>query len=201
MAVFNGSAQRVQVGPGTLYAAPLGTTEPTALTGAWPAGWVALGYTDKGNDRSHKPTVNGVEVDEEYYAIRQQVEMYDDSVSFSLAELTVVNRILALNGGIGTSSLSDITGTNPDTSVWVEPPDPGEEVQVMLGWDFIPKGGTTGPVLGRSIYRQCLQSGEIKETMQKGASNKRLLTVTFTLSRPATGLRPYRDILPASIAS
>lgn len=38
------STANITYGPGVLYWAPLGTTEPTGLTGAWPGGWVPLGY-------------------------------------------------------------------------------------------------------------------------------------------------------------
>lgn len=204
MAVFTPSAQRIQVGPGTLYAAPIGTTEPTAVSGAWPAGWVELGYTDKGNDRSWKPTVQEVTVDEEIWPVRNTITEYAATVMFSLAENTAQNAMLALNAGIGSSQLTAVTGVNPDGSIWVEPPTPGSEQRIMLGWDLLPKGatspGNTGYVLGRSIYRQCLQTGELKMSRQKG-NQKALITITFALEFPATTLQPFRDIFPASLAS
>lgn len=200
---FTSSAQRIPVGPGTLYAAPLGTTEPTSVTGAWPANWVLLGYTDKGNDRSWKPTFQAVEVDEELWPVRQVPSMYEGSVAFSMAEITMQNAILSLNGGIGSSTLTDISGNDGAGTDWYEPPAPGEEVRIMLGWDAANKGAVpkaTDPILGRSIFRQCIQTGEVKETMQKG-NNKKLFTVTFSFENPSSGLKPFRDLLPSGVAA
>ncbi|MCU1494874.1 MAG: hypothetical protein JWO62_2638 [Acidimicrobiaceae bacterium] len=200
---FISTAQRVPVGPGTLYVAPLGTTEPTSVTGQWAAGWVAVGFTDKGNDRSWKPTYQAVSVDEELWPLRQVPDMYEGSVAFSMAEITVQNTVLAYNGGITTTQAAGVMGTNPDGSQWVEPPLPGAEIRVMIGWDAAFEGsapGNTTPLLGRTIYRQCIQTGEVKGSHQKG-NNKYLYTVTFSFEKPSTGLNPFRDIFPASVAT
>lgn len=201
MTAFVNSAQRVPVGPGTLYAAPLGTSEPTSVTGAWPANWVALGFTDKGNDRSWKPTFQAVEVDEELWPLRQVPSSYEGSVAFSLAEITAQNLLISMNAGIGSTLDTSATGTNPDGSVWVEPVTPGAEVRIMLGWDAATEGASptnSSLLLGRSIFRQCIQTGEVKGSHQKG-NNKYLYTVTFSLEKPFTGLQPFRDIFPSSV--
>lgn len=203
MPPFQSSAQRIPVGPGTLYVAPLGTTEPTSVTGAWPANWVKIGYTDKGNDFSWKPSFQAVEVNEELWPVRQVPNMYEGSVAFSMAEYTVQNNIVALNGGIGSSQLAGIQGNDGAGTDWFEPPAPGEEVRIMVGWDAANKGATpvaTDPILGRAIYRQCIQTGEIKASMQKG-SNKKLITVTYSFENPATGLKPFRELLPVGVAT
>ena len=93
---FNGS--RVVVGAGTLYAAPLGTTEPTSVTGAW-TGWTSLGYTDTGSTFDITPKVSPVEVEEEYWPIRQAITSYEGSITFALAEATAQNLLLSLNAG------------------------------------------------------------------------------------------------------
>lgn len=198
MAQFN--PNHVFSGPGTLYAAPIGTTEPTSVSGGWPAGWVTLGYTDQGSEFDAKPTVQAVAVEEEYLPIRNLVTGYDISLTAALAETTQQNLLLSLNAGI-TSPVSGTTGTNPDGSLWTEMPAFGSEVRVMLGWDALPEGVTSGQFgICRLIVRQVLQTGTIKRTNRKG-SNKALWSVTFTAEKPATGLNPFRVIQPASWAA
>jgi hypothetical protein len=161
-----------------------------------------IGFTDKGNDFSWKPTFQPVEVDEEIMPLRQVPSMYEGTVSFAIAEITVQNLLAALNGGIGSSLNAAQTGSNADGSLWVEPGTPGTEQRLMIGWDAANEGAApkaTDPILGRAIYRQCVQTGEIKGTHQKG-NNKYLYAVTFSFEKPATGLQPWRNIFPASVA-
>lgn len=196
---------RVEVGPGTLYAAPLGTTEPAAVTGAWPSGWVPLGYTDNGSTFSAAPQTATVEVEEELDPIKVVTTGRTITQAFSLAENTAKNLLISLNAGVGTPGagtglVAGSTGTNPDGSIWVEPPALGTEVRVMLGWDALPEAATGGSSFQeRLILRQCFQTGTITQTRQKG-NNKNLYTCTFTLEKPP-GLQPYRQIFPASRAA
>ena len=201
--VFTPSAQRIPVGPGTLYVAPLGTTEPTSVTGAWPAAWVEIGYTDKGNDFSWKPTFQPVEVDEELWPVRQVPSTYEGSVAFSMAEITLQNAQIALNAGVGSTLDASTTGSDGLGTSWQEAPAPGAEVHVMVGWDAATEGAVpvgNAPYLGRQIYRECVQTGEIKSTFQKG-NQKRLFTVTFSFIKPSTGLQPFRILLPGTVAT
>jgi hypothetical protein len=203
---FNGN--RVVAGPGTLYVAPLGTTEPTTITGAWPAGWVLVGYTDKGNDFDWAPSFQPIEVDEELFPVRNVPNGYKATLGFSMAEWTGQNLGIAINAGIGSGLDSSATGTNADGSVWYEPPTPGAEVRIMIGWDALPKGATTESTVyqgfGRWLYRQCVNTTGVKITHQKGA-NKAMFAVSFELELPTTGaqagLPPFRAIFPASLAA
>lgn len=198
----------VVVGPGTLYAAPLGTTEPTALTGAWPSGWVPLGYTDSGSTFAAAPQTAALEVEEELDPIKVVTTGRTITQVFSLAQQTAQLLLLAINagvgvGGVGTGLVANTTGVNAgDGSIWVEPPVLGTEVRVMLGWDSLPEAatGTNAVTFGRLILRQCFQTGTITQTRQKG-NNKSLYTCTFTLEKPTTGLQPYRQIFPSWLAS
>lgn len=197
MAVYSGL--NVVSGAGSLYAAPLGTAEPTACSGAWPAGWVALGYTEQGSQFQIKPTANPISVEEEYWPIRNVITAYDGHVIFAMAEPTAQNWELALNAGIGTSLQSSAHGTNAaDGSTWVEMPTIGTEVRVMLGWDSLTEGTATGTIQGRLIVRQCFQVGQVQVSNRKGA-NIRTIATDFQLEKPA-GVNPFRIFVPASIA-
>jgi hypothetical protein len=195
---------RVPIGPGSLYAAPIGTTEPTSVTGAWPAGWVPLGYTEQGSVFESQTQAAAVEVEEEIFAIMQAITGKTGVFTFACAEYTQQNLVLALNGGIGTGVLSGITGVGSDSSIWVEPPDPGTEQRSMIGWDYLPQDATApaiagGLTFGRIILRRAINTGNVQLTHRKG-NNKTVIANTFTLEKPA-GVRPFRFWLPPQLAS
>lgn len=191
---------RISLGPGTLYAAPLGTAEPQAVTGAWPAGWLMLGYTDAGSTFSYNPSFAAVTVEEEIDVIDNVPTGRTVSLAFALAELTARNLTLVYNGGIG--PLADATiGTFADGSRFVQPVDLGAEVRVMLGWDELPKGATSGPAGGlqRLIVRKCLQTGTVSQAARKGAT-KKVYSATFAGEKPF-GLQPFEHILPPQLVA
>jgi hypothetical protein len=200
MAAYNPT--NVNVGVGTLYAAPIGTAEPVAVTGAWQTGWQALGYTDQGSVFTYTPAFEEVVVEEEYWPLRQSANGAKAEMTFALAESTAANLALALNAGIGTGVLTSATGNNPDGSVWVEPPVIGQEVRIMIGWDSLVEGAaqpSPGAVpFGRLIMRQCLQTGALSETHRRG-SNKRMYACTFSVEKPPNA-QPFRFIYPPSLS-
>lgn len=190
----------VKIGAGTLYAAPLGTAEPTSVTGAWPSGWQELGYTDQGSSFTFGPTVAAVTVEEEFWAIEQAVTDYSGDLSFVLAETTRDNLAAALNAGVGSGVDAASQGSDGLGTLWQEPPAPGSEVHIMLGWDSISQGGTasTDP-FGRLIIRKCLQSGQVVRTARKG-NNKSMYAVKFMLEKPV-GVQPFRFLFEADMGS
>lgn len=198
MPVYSGN--NVKVSAGTLYAAPLLTAEPTAVTGAWPTGWVQLGYTDGGTVYTHTPAVATVDVEEEYYPIRYVTTGMADTLTFALVEQTVRNYLLALNAGIGSSVVGAATGTNPDGSIWVEAPPLGGEVRVMIGWDALSaSGASNADPFGRIFMRQSFQTGAVAQTFRKG--NARTSTsMTWSGEKPPVG-NPVHKIYPASLAA
>lgn len=198
MGVFD--TQNIKIGPGTLYAAPLGTTEPTSVTGAWAAGWTPLGFTDQGSSFAFGPAVSPVEVEELFWPVKQAITSYSGKMTFVLAETTRQNLALALNAGIGSTLDASSEGTNGDGSLWQEPPAQGSEVRVMLGWDSIPEAGTasTDPY-NRIIIRQCIQTGMVTTTHRKG-NNKTMYACEFALEFPYTGLQPFRFIFEPDLA-
>lgn len=199
MGVFD--TQNIKIGPGTLYAAPLGTTEPTAVTGAWPIGWQPLGFTDQGSSFAFGPSVTPVEVEELFWPVEQAITSYSGKMSFVLAETTRQNLAFALNAGIGSTTDAASQGANEDGSLWQEPPAQGFEVRVMLGWDSIPEAGTasTDPYT-RIIVRQALQTGMVTRLARKG-NNKSMFACEFSLEFPKTGLQPFRFIDEPDLAA
>lgn len=196
----------VKVAAGTLYAAPLGTTEPVTVTGAWPAGWTALGYTEQGSEFDFGPSVTPIEVEEEYYPIRQAITTYSGKITFVLAELTQQNLALVQNAGAPGGLVPGNSGTNPDGSIWQEPVNPGAEARIMLGWGPEFEGIAPAPdAFQRFVWRQCLQTGQVKRVFRKG-NNKASYSSEWMLEKPSgstnvTPIAPWRSIQPSILAS
>lgn len=165
----------VAIGAGTLYYAPIGTTEPTTLTGAWAAGWVDLGYTENGSTFTETRTTTDLDVAEEYYPLSTAVTAKTGMVAFQLAQITALNMQVVYAGG----TISTAGGVQT-----FDPPAAGSESRVMLGWQ-------SKAADERYIFRQCFATGNTARAMQKGA--KALLDVSFNLEKP-TGLLPWRWI-------
>ncbi len=201
------SPGNVKIAAGTLYAAPLLTTEPTSASGAWPAGWVALGYTEQGSEFDFGPAVTPVDVEEEYYPIRQAVTSYSGKITLVLAELTQFNLGLVQNAGatVGSQLGSGVTG-NADGSIYQEPVNPGQELRIMLGWGAEFEGASTAAdPFQRYVWRQCLQVGMVKRVMRKG-NNKASYSAEFAMEKPSQStnvspVAPWISIQPASLAS
>lgn len=178
----------VNVGPGILFVAPLGTTAPLGIHGgpdatqtpgtngvAFGAGWVPLGYTVNGSEFDYTPTVSGIAVAESLTDLKQAITKVVQMIKFEMAEVTAANVQLALNAGAGliTTPVSPIIHTQITLAT------PGLEPRVMLGWD-------RADGLERMIFYQVLQTGALKVSRQK-APNLSSLPVEFTLEVPPTG--------------
>lgn len=212
MAKFQGN--NVKVGTGTLYAAPVGTAEPVSVSGAWPAGWRTIGYTDTGSEFDSTPTTADVLVEEEYFPVRIATVSLKGSLTFSMAEVTLDNLALSLNAGTGGNLVTSTFGTlqnATDAAIWQEVPLPGQEVRVALGWDALVEGATavagSPTYLARLIARQCLQTGSVKRIARKG-NNKAMYAVTFSFEKPPVGTpaqnttgSPFRWLGPPQDAS
>lgn len=180
-----GTPAALALGPGYLYAAALGTTEPTDLATPWAsvsASWTGLGYTDDGSSFGYSPDTDQVEVAEELDPIAIVTTGRSASVSFALAEITASHLRTAMNGGTLT------TGTGVVT---YEPPDIGSEVRIMLGFE-------AEDHTERWIYRQCFQSGDVSIVRKKGA-DKATIEVEFSLEKPATGAKLFKVIFASPL--
>lgn len=176
-----GTAAALGLGPGYLYIAPLGTTEPTDLATAWAsvsAAWVAIGYTEDGSELSYNPATSPVDVAEELDHIQVVTTGRESDVKFAMSQITATNLKYAFNGGVLT----------PGTGITTfEPPDLGTEVRVMLGFE-------AEDHTERWVYRQCFQTGTITLGRHKGANNASI-AVQFAMEKPATGSKLFKAIM------
>lgn len=178
-----GNPTAVRVGPGLLRIAPLGTAEPTDLTAAWNAAFVLLGYTEEGHAFTQTPSFEPVEVAEEVDPVSYEMTGREMRVEFALAEMTALNMSRALNGGDITTGTGIVT---------FEPPDPGEEVRVMLGWESL--DGKE-----RWVWRKCLQTGDV-EVARRKAPAKATVPCSFMCEIVAGGGKPFKAIFDDSLS-
>lgn len=174
-----GDPGNIKLGPGRLYVAELGTTEPTLASAALPSAWRPVGYTEEGHSVTDETTSEAIEVAEELDPVGYENTRRTGAIVFSMAERTRANLALALNMG----------ATGHEGSDAIEPPDLGEEVRVMLLWDADPNDATASNI--RWLWRQVFQSGNVERQARK-APQKRLLPVTFRVEKPATGEKVWK---------
>lgn len=179
-----GNPAAVALGPGYLYLAILGSTEPVnTVTGgifsdAWAAAWVPLGYTEEGSTQSYSPEYEDVVVAEELDPIDSIATSRSISVSFGAAENTALNYKRAMNGGTIT-----VSGTAPAEVFKFEPPDLGSETLTMIGFE-------SEDHQERWVWRQAKQVGSAETARRKGAE-KALIPMEFRVFVPDAGGKPF----------
>lgn len=162
----------VHSGPGTLYKAPLGTTEPSAAASSLSSPWIPVGYTDTGVTVSIPYALAPVEVAEEIEPIAYDAAGgQTTTVSFAMAEATADNLLTSLNLGAGASGAS------------VEPPTLGSEVRIMLA--HVTQAGALW------IFRQCINGGTAEVASVK-APGKKLIQVVFNLEKPDATTKKFK---------
>lgn len=180
--------------PGSLYCAPLGSAEPTSVTGAWPTGWISLGYTEAGSVFDYSPTTSPITPEEQYTPLRNVTTAVTYDMTFSLWETTARNWNLALNNGIVLSPTAQTDGT-----FIINPAVIGTEVRVMIGWDSLTNGTTSGTVGGRLIMRQAYQTGKVSVNRRKG-TNVAALALTFSAEQPNPAIPAVDIFVPSFMA-
>jgi hypothetical protein len=173
------------IGAGYLLWANLGTTEPSStvsgnvFTDSWPVGWNLWGGTDDGHVFSYQIQTNPVESAESFDPLGYETESRAGKLEASFISITASVMAAALNGGVKTT-----TGSGATLKTIVQPPDPGNEVRIMLGWE-------ARDAKERYVIRQAFQGGDIQVNRGKGAGKKAKIPVSFMFEIPNTGLRPF----------
>lgn len=179
-----GTPTNVRVGPGELYIAPLGSTEPTNLATAWAGAWVKVGYTEEGSTVGFDQTFEDIVVEEEYDALDTLQTARAITIAFNAAEMTATNLQRAFNGG---------TITTAGGLVTFEPPVAGTITRVMLGWE-------SDDAQERWIFRNCVQTGSPDIARQK-APNYATINMEFRSNIAVDGGRPFKVIMSESFAT
>jgi hypothetical protein len=147
--------------PGYIFHAPIGTAEPantvvgSKFTDAWPVAWISAGATEEGSTFSYTTSVEPVTVAEFFDPIVYATTERSGNIAFNLADWTLTNMKVALNGGTITT-----TGTTTTTMTKYEPGSPGNEVRKMIGWESL--DGTV-----RIVIRQAINASEVTSAFAK----------------------------------
>jgi hypothetical protein len=172
-----GTPANVHLGPGRLYKAPLGTTEPASASAALPSAWVAIGYTEDGTEIVTDITAEDVEVAEELDPIDTVQVRRVTTVNVQPAEMTVNNLATSLGG--------EVTRTND--AVAYEFPDPEDIVAFMLVWDSNEDPTSdSGATNRRWVFRSVKPAGTVT-TARRKAPQKALLPMALRANKPASG--------------
>lgn len=174
--------------PGFLRAAPIGSALPTntviasVYTDTWPTAWLPLGATTEGTAFSYATNVEAITAAEFLDPIKYVTTERSGSIAFALMDFTLQRYRTALNGGI--AALVPSSGTGTTASYDFEPPTPGNEVRIMIGWEST--DGTT-----RLILRQTIQGGEVAVNFQK-APSVASIPCTFNMEMPVGATAPFK---------
>jgi hypothetical protein len=169
-----GDPDAVVLGPGLLYVGDASAADPAdATTPPSATAFRPVGYTEEGSSFAYETTSEDITVAEENDPIRTVPTGTSSTLSFSMAEMTWQNLLLALNAGSSAGTVPPTMPTEP-----IEPVEPGSEVRVKLIWD--------SDYGSRWIFRQCVQSGTLTIDRKK-APDKGLLPVEFKCEKPSTG--------------
>jgi hypothetical protein len=181
MATYTSTPGHIRVGAGTLWWAPLGTSEPSltvtagklaTVTGV--SGWVNIGATDNGSTFARQVQTGDVTPEENFYPELIATTGITESVSFGMLYMSPDNWLLAFNGGTTSTAGSGATALTTYT-----PPAPGSEVNRMLIWQ-------SADDTERQIWRSVFNVGQASIVRQK-APNKAVLAVEFRVLQPASG--------------
>lgn len=179
-----GTAAAVKVGPGLLYVAKIGTTEPTTGSAALPSAWVAIGYTDNGSMFNSETTYEDIEVEEELEPIRTTATKRNTTIDFEMAEINTTNLSIAYNGGtIGSPTGGEVT---------FEPPVLGSETRLMLMWQSDDHQESL-------LCRRVVQAGSVGIPRRK-APDKAIIPVSFRVEVPLTGFKPFKFWQPSALS-
>lgn len=173
-----GTTNNIEIGPGRLWYAPLGTAEPTSASAALPSAWQAIGYTEDGSEFALDQTVDEILVAEELDPVKYVNSKRTGQLTLAMAEPT--RKRLALAIGLGAAET--------DSAASLEPPDPGTELGVMLVWDSQETAAANANNI-RWIFRQAKPSGTATISRRKSPT-KSTLPVVFMVSKP-TGVKSF----------
>jgi hypothetical protein len=174
-------------GPGTLYTGAFGATEPTdAAINTVPASatWTDMGGTQDGLKVSIKQDYFELEVDQVVDIPGRRLQKREVEVETNLAEVTLENVLLSLNGGTITASA---TFKTYDADSALAGSVPTYKAMLFDGW----APGLT-PFTRRVVVRKVLSVDGFKSEYKKDGQT--LLPVKFAAHYVSASTRPFRII-------
>lgn len=175
------SASNAAMGPGTLYVATFGATEPTkdATPGA---GWTDCGGTLGGVKISVEQEYKMLEFDQVTMPVGSRKTKQGITVKASLAEVTLNNLQAVLNDGTLSTATAGYTTFTPDVSALNTGTEPSYKAILIDGAGI---GGETR----RLIVRKVLSTDNVELEYTK--DGQQVFAVTFTGLYVSSSTAPY----------
>jgi hypothetical protein len=170
--------------PGWLFRAPLESDIPEmdsiagVFTEDWSVDWIPIGPTAEGSDFTVEASAEPIYIAESYYAQAYGTTEVSTTLAFTMASFTLDRLSFALNGGA-----TVLTGTGQTGFTTYDPPEPGEEVRSMIGWE-----SQNSKI--RVIGFKTLNSGSKALNFKKGTDYAKIpASLSF---EKVSGLPPFR---------
>lgn len=182
------TASNLLMGPATLYYAPFGSTEPAGaeLTTAPASPWVDLGGTNGGLTMTVNLTYTNLVVDQVVDNLGSRLTARDIQVATSLAEYTLDNLKIALNGGTITTGASGAPDEfDPGNAVSTTQPEYG--ALIFDGW--APADADGNSMRRRVVVRKVLSTASVGTAYAK--DQQTLLPVTFDAFYVSSSVAPF----------
>lgn len=183
------SALNLLAGPGALYSGAFGATEPTDpnVTTAPSAGiWGDVGGTQDGVTLEITQEYFELEVDQVVDVPGRRLSKRDVRVVTNLAEPTLANLSLALNGGTVTASASYTTYDPANDNAATQPT---YKALLFDGWA---PGASAGGWNRRVVVRKVLSIEGTEPKYEK--EGQTVFSVTFAAHYVSSSIRPFRVI-------
>ena len=177
-------------GPAVLYTAPFGTAEPTdALINTAPSAsaWADAGGTQDGVTLTISREFMEMDVDQLVDMPGRRLTKRDTQIKTNLAEPTMVNLKLVLNGGTITASAAYQTYDPDDTVAATQPP-----YSAVLLDGYAPQTAAAATMRRRVVVRKVLSIDDIETAYKKDDMN--LFPVTFGAHYVSSSIKPFRVI-------
>lgn len=169
-------------GPGTLYSGAFGAAEPAdAAVNTTPAAsaWVDRGGTDGGIKLVMTQTFSELKVDQIVDSPGRRLVKRDFNLQTNLAEVTLENLALAMNGGTAASGSGFKTLTPDSASSATQP---GYIAAILDGW-------APGQLRRRVIARKVLNISNVESAYQKDAQT--FIPVDLAAHYVSSSIRPF----------
>jgi hypothetical protein len=177
-------------GPGTLYTASFGATEPTdATVNTAPSAstWIDSGGTQDGVELTIDREFMEMEVDQIVDIAGRRLTKRDFQIKTNLAEPTLVNLKLANNGGTITASAAFQTYDPDDTVAATQP-----TYSAILFDGYAPQSVAAATMRRRVVVRKVLSIESIESSYKKDEMT--LYPVTFGAHYVSASIKPFRII-------
>lgn len=184
------TATNLIAGPGTLYTGLFGATEPAdASVNTTPSAstWTDAGGTNDGVTLTFDREFFELEVDQLVDVPGRRLTKRDTQVATNLAEPTLANLAIALNGGTVAASAAFSTYEPDDTVAATQP-----TYRALLFDGYAPQSAAGVTMRRRVVVRKVLSIESIESAYKKDEMT--LYPVTFAAHYVSASVKPFRVI-------